>query len=118
MEAATTAIEQALTVRRLRALWSDTAPGVAGLLGARYAGLDSDWSSIEAALDALAAADREFPRKNPPFTRSSLTHSFLLAWNTLRALCPTVSGLSTHCGATVPPAETTTSRRCRSTRDH
>ncbi len=78
VEAATTAIEQALSVRRLRALWADTAPSVAGLLGAHYSGLDSDWSSIEAALDALSTADRKFPAQEPTF-HSILADAQLLA---------------------------------------
>ena len=75
---ATTAIEQALTVRRLRAAWSDTASRIEGLLGVRYKGLDSDWSSIESDLDTLIALDREFPMQESSF-HSILGDARLLA---------------------------------------
>lgn len=70
--AATTVIERALSVRRLRSRWAETAPHVQGVLGDRFAGLDSNWSSIESALDAVAGIYREFP------AQVSMVHSILV----------------------------------------
>jgi len=78
VEEATTAIEQALSVRRLQKLWSHTGPSVAGLLGDRFAGLNTDWASIEAALDDFRALDREFAAQETTF-HSILAHEQLLA---------------------------------------
>jgi len=78
IETATVAIGQALTVRRLRAVWPDSAARVEVLLGARYKGLDSDWSGIESDLDSLIALDREFAAQEPTF-HSILSDARLLA---------------------------------------
>ncbi len=72
LDAATTAIERALSLRRLRSRWSETAPGLQGVLDDRFAGLDSNWSSIESALDAVAGIFRDFP------AQVSTLHSILV----------------------------------------
>jgi len=69
---ATIAIERALVVRRLRSRWSETAPRVLDLLGDRFTGIDSDWSSINFALDAVACIYREHP------VQASTIHSVLV----------------------------------------
>lgn len=61
LDEATMAIERALAVRRLRSRWSETAPRVLDLLGDRFMGIDSDWPSIDFALDAVACIYREHP---------------------------------------------------------
>lgn len=80
VDAATTAIERALSLRRLRSRWSETAPRLQGVLGDRFAGLDSDWSSIESALDAVAGIYREFP------AQGSTLHSILVDPGALHGL--------------------------------
>ncbi len=85
VEAATTAIEQALSVRRLRALWADTAPSVAGLLGAHYRASTQIGRVSRPRLMPFQPWTASFPHKNPLFTRSSLMHSYSLAWKMLRA---------------------------------
>jgi very-short-patch-repair endonuclease len=67
LDEATGAIERALSVRRLRAVWAETASQLEELLGPRYKGLTSDWPGIESDLDALAALDREFPNQERSF---------------------------------------------------
>jgi len=61
VDEATIAIERALAVRRLRSRWSETAPRVRDLLGDRFSGVDSDWPSIESALEAIVCIYREHP---------------------------------------------------------
>lgn len=72
LDAATTAIERALSVRRLRSRWVETAPSVEGVLGDRFAGHDSNWSGIASTLDAVEAIYREFP------AQASTLHSILV----------------------------------------
>lgn len=72
LDAATTAIEQALSVRRLRLRWAEMAPHVQGVVSDRFAGLDTNWSSIDSALDAVAGIYREFP------AQVSTVHSILV----------------------------------------
>lgn len=80
LDEATIAIERALAVRRLRSRWSETAPRLLDLLGDRFTGIDSDWSSIDSVLDAVACIYREYP------AQASTLHSVLVDPETLTRL--------------------------------
>lgn len=72
LDEATMAIERALAVKQLRSRWSQTAPRVLDLLGDLFTGIDSDWSSTDSVLDAVACIYREHP------TQASTLHSVLV----------------------------------------
>lgn len=72
LEEATMAIERALAVRRLRSRWSETEPRLLDLLGDRFTGIDSDWSSIDFLLDTVACTYSEHP------AQASALHSLLV----------------------------------------
>lgn len=80
VDEATMAIERALAVRKLRTRWSETVPRVSELLGDRFTGIDSDWSSIDLAFDAVAYIYREYP------AQASTIHSVLVGPETLTRL--------------------------------
>lgn len=92
VDEATLAIERALAIRRLRSRWSEASPRLAQILGDRFTGIDSDWSAIDRALDAVCGVYSE------QSARVSALHQVLVdkeALTRLRVLAATVRDLAT-----------------------
>ena len=87
LEDATSALDQALTIRRLRAAWSDRESNLKQTLGLRYSGRETAWANVELSLDTLSSLYREYPAQAERFYRILVSaESFARLGDALRAL--------------------------------